>query len=190
MPFTFHPTEIPEVIRVETKSFPDQRGWFFEVYKSSEFRQQGIRETFVQDACSCSVRGVLRGLHFQKSPRSQGKLVFAIHGEIFDVVVDIRRGSPTYRQWVACVLSDQNREGLYIPAGFAHGFCVLSESATVLYKVTAEYSPAHDRGIIWNDPSIGIRWPITQPILSPKDQALPLLANAEPDLAGPETRPG
>ncbi len=179
MPFRFHKTAIPEVVLVEVKAFADDRGFFMETYKHSEFAANGIAETFVQDNCSHSIQGVLRGLHYQKAPNAQGKLVMAIAGEIFDVAVDIRRGSPTYGRWVGELLSAKSRRLLYLPPGFAHGFCVLSLEATVLYKVTAEYALQSDRGIIWNDPDIGIEWPVQVPTLSPKDAALPLLRDAD-----------
>jgi len=135
--------------------------------------------TFVQDNHSHSTRGTLRGLHFQKEPQAQGKLVIVVQGEVFDVAVDIRKGSPTYAQWVGQVLSTENGCMMYVPPGFAHGFCVLSAEADVVYKVTAEYAPELDRGIVWNDPDIGIRWQIAEPLLSPKDAALPRLRNAD-----------
>ena len=146
-----------------------------ESYKYSEFFAFGIKERFVQDNHSRSKKGVLRGLHYQRHPKAQGKLVRVVVGEIFDVAVDLRLNSPTYGKWVGERLSAENKRMLYIPPGFAHGFCVLSEEAEVLYKTTEEYSPDHDAGIIWNDPEIGIDWPIERPILSPKDAALPML---------------
>lgn len=179
MPFTFHRLDIPDVILVEPRLFPDGRGFFAETYKRSDFEANGIPEVFVQDNHSRSVRGVLRGLHYQKDPTAQGKLVSAIRGEIFDVAVDVRRGSPYYGRWVAATLSDENHHLLYVPPGFAHGFCVVSEEAEVVYKVTSEYSPEHDRGIRWDDPTIGVRWPVDPPLLSPKDQQHPSLETAD-----------
>lgn len=179
MPFTFRHLEIPEVILIEAKKFPDQRGFFMESYKASDFSAAGIPGPFVQDNFSFSVRGTLRGLHYQKAPHSQGKLVIAYDGEIFDVAVDIRKNSPTYGKWTGVVLSVKKGRLLYIPEGFAHGFCVLSETACVGYKVTKEFDLASDRGIIWNDPDIAIPWPVTTPLLSAKDAALPLLRNAD-----------
>ena len=170
---------IPEVILVEAKSFSDDRGFFAETYKKSEFIKHGIDYDFVQDNHSRSKRGVLRGLHYQKSPVAQAKLVSVARGEIFDVAVDIRKRSPTYGRWVSAVLSDQNHRFLSVPEGFAHGFQVLSEEADVIYKVTAEYSPEHERGIIWNDPTLAIDWPIKDPLLSPRDARLPTLNNAD-----------
>ncbi len=181
MAFRFQRLEIPDLILIEPQRFHDRRGYFMEAYKRSAFAAQGISVTFVQDNCAHSLRGVLRGLHYQKRPRAQGKLIMVLSGEIFDVAVDIRRGSPTYGRPVSVVLSSENGRMLYIPPGFAHGYCVLSESADVFYKVTEEYAPELDRGIRWNDPQIGIHWPIDDPILSPKDAQLPLLDQADHD---------
>lgn len=179
MPFRFEQLEIPEVMLVEPKAFADHRGYFVETYKRSDFEANGIPELFVQDNHSYSVRGVLRGLHYQMDPKAQGKLVSVIQGEIFDVAVDIREGSPTYGRWVGVTLSAKDHQMLYVPAGFAHGFCVVSNEADVVYKVTEEYAPEVDRGIRWNDPDVGVRWPIAQPLLSPKDAQLPLLRAAD-----------
>lgn len=179
MPFQFERLQIPELILIKPEVFPDERGFFMETYKYSDFSAFSIKERFVQDNYSCSRKGVLRGLHYQRHPRAQGKLVQVVSGKIFDVAVDIRTDSPTYGKWVGLVLSAENKQMLYIPAGFAHGFCVLSEEARVIYKVTEEYSPQHDTGIIWNDPEIGIRWPVKEPIISIRDTALPLLKEAE-----------
>ena len=175
MPFSFKRLAIPDVVLIEPRVFPDERGFFMETYKYSDFAAFGIKERFVQDNHSRSIKGVLRGLHYQKPPKAQGKLVRVVVGEIFDVAVDIRKGSPWYGKWVGASLSAENKLMLYIPPGFAHGFCVLSEVAEVVYKATEEYSPEHDAGILWNDPEIGIRWPIEQPILSDKDAKLPPL---------------
>jgi len=179
MPFTFKRLEIPEVILVSLKSFPDERGFFLESFKDSEFTANGIKTRFVQDNFSHSVNGVLRGLHYQKNPEAQAKLVIALRGEIFDVAVDIRKNSPTYGKWVGEILSESNHNSLYIPEGFAHGFCVLSKEADVLYKVSQEYSPENEKGIIWNDPEINITWPIDKPILQEKDSKLPVLKNVD-----------
>jgi dTDP-4-dehydrorhamnose 3,5-epimerase len=170
---------IPGVLLVAPQRFADERGFFAEIYKLSAFSTGGIPPAFVQDNYSHSVKAVLRGLHYQKHPKAQGKLVNVIRGRIFDVAVDIRQGSPTYGDWVGAMLSHDNGRMLYIPPGFAHGFCVLSEEADVIYKVTEEYAPGLDRGIIWNDPDIGIDWPISDPILSPKDAQLPSLREAD-----------
>jgi dTDP-4-dehydrorhamnose 3,5-epimerase len=169
------------VILVETQRFIDARGFFAETYKRSSFSERGIPDLFVQDNYSHSVRGVLRGLHYQKYPKAQAKLVRVIGGEIFDVAVDIRRGSPSYGRWVSAVLSATKGEMLYVPVGFAHGFCVLSDEADVAYKVTEEYAPEVERGIMWNDPDLAIPWPVRTPILSPEDAALPWLREADND---------
>lgn len=179
MPFKFHGLGIPGLILIEGQRFHDERGFFAETYKISQFEAHGISSPFVQDNWSHSVRGVLRGLHYQKQPKAQGKLVMVLRGEIFDVAVDIRKGSPTYGQWVGVGLRAEEPHMLYVPPGFAHGFCVLSDEADVLYKVTTEYSPELDRGVIWNDPEIGIQWPISDPLLSAKDAQLPSLRNAD-----------
>jgi dTDP-4-dehydrorhamnose 3,5-epimerase len=181
MAFTFQQLEIPEVILIEAQALADGRGFFVERYKRSDFSANGIDDTFVQDNYSHSLRGVLRGLHYQKHPKAQAKLVTVLKGEIFDVAVDIRRGSPTYGRWVGKTLAAKDCHLLYIPVGFAHGFCVLSEQADVLYKVTEEYAPELDRGVIWNDPDIGIRWPIDAPKISLKDAKLPSLESSGSD---------
>jgi dTDP-4-dehydrorhamnose 3,5-epimerase len=179
MPFNFKRLAIPDVILIEPQVFADKRGFFMETYKYSDFAGFGITEKFVQDNHSRSSKGVLRGLHYQKAPKAQGKLVRVVVGEIFDVGVDIRQGSLTYGKWVGEKLSAENKRMLYVPPGFAHGFCVLSDVADVAYKVTEEFSPEHDAGIIWNDPDIGIDWPIEKPIVSSKDAALPTLRGAD-----------
>jgi dTDP-4-dehydrorhamnose 3,5-epimerase len=179
MPFIFKKLSIPEVVLIEPKVFRDGRGLFLETYKYSDFAESGIKEHFVQDNYSKSVKGGLRGLHFQKNPNAQGKLVQCIKGKIFDVAVDIRKGSPTFGRWVSVELSEENNLMLYVPSAFAHGFVVLSETADVIYKCTREYSPKDDRGIIWNDPDINIRWPVKDPILSEKDKKLPFLKDAD-----------
>lgn len=179
MPFHFRRLEIPEIILIETEVFEDFRGFFKETYKHSDFSKIGIKEYFVQDNYSRSVKGVLRGLHYQKNPNAQGKLVQCIKGKIFDVAVDIRKGSPTFGKWVGVELSEKNNLMLYIPPAFAHGFLVLSKSADVLYKCTKEYSPEDDKGIIWDDPDIGINWPTKSPILSDKDLHHPRLRDAD-----------
>jgi dTDP-4-dehydrorhamnose 3,5-epimerase len=178
MPFTFQQLSIPGLILIEARHFADGRGCFLETYKQSAFAAHGIDLPFVQDNYSRSVRGVLRGLHYQRPPQAQAKLVQVLHGEVFDVAVDVRVGSPTYGQWAGLRLSGDCFQLLYIPVGFAHGFCVLSDQADFVYKVTAEYAPELDTGIVWNDPEIGIQWPIADPILSPKDAALPSLRQA------------
>jgi dTDP-4-dehydrorhamnose 3,5-epimerase len=179
MPFTFTELEIPEVILIEPKVFGDDRGFFLETYKHSDFLKAGIVEHFVQDNYSRSVKDVLRGLHYQKNPQAQGKLVQCVKGRIFDVAADIRKGSSSYGKWLGLELSEDNKQMLYIPAGFAHGFLVLSEFAEVMYKCTKEYSPEEDRGVIWNDPEINVAWPVADPILSEKDRAHPFLKHAD-----------
>jgi dTDP-4-dehydrorhamnose 3,5-epimerase len=175
----FLPTELPEIRIVELDVFRDERGFFAETHRVDRFAAAGIEATFVQDNHSGSVRGVLRGLHAQDR-LPQGKLVRVLRGEIFDVAVDIRRGSPTFGRWVGVTLSADNKRQLWVPPGFAHGFSVTSATADVVYKVTAYYSPEHDRGIRWNDPAIGIDWPLdVPPLLSGKDEKAPLLRDAE-----------
>lgn len=178
MPFIFQRLQIPDVILIEPKAHRDPRGFFLETYKQTEFFGNGITDRFVQDNWSHSSRGTLRGLHFQQPPKAQAKLVMVLKGEVFDVAVDIRKNSPTYGQWVGEILSEQKPQMLYIPVGFAHGFCVLSEEADFIYKVSDEYSRELDRGVRWNDPDIGINWPISNPLLSEKDMLLPLLKDA------------
>ncbi|MHA7646509.1 dTDP-4-dehydrorhamnose 3,5-epimerase [Nitrosopumilus sp. S4] len=179
MPFTFKRLSIPEVIVIEAKTFSDERGFFMEGYKESVYHTNGIKTPFVQDNYSHSIKGVIRGLHYQKNPKAQAKLMMALKGEIFDVAVDIRKNSPTFGKWVSAILSDKNHNLLYAPEGFAHGFCVLSDEADILYKVSSEYSPEHERGIIWNDPDIIVKWPIDNPSIISKDLQLPTLQNAD-----------
>ena len=179
MPFQFHPLAIPEVILVEPQRFGDSRGFFMETYQFEMFAANGIAPRFVQDNHSRSAKGVLRGLHYQNSPFAQGKLLKVVVGEIFDVAVDIRRGSPTFGQWMGEFLSAENGRLLYVPPGFAHGFCVLSETADLIYKTSDYYHPASEKGILWNDAQIGVRWPIANPLLSARDQSLPVLAEAD-----------
>jgi dTDP-4-dehydrorhamnose 3,5-epimerase len=179
MPFIFQRLDIPEIILIEPRRFEDTRGFFMETYKYSDFLRNGIQEHFVQDNYSRSVRDVLRGLHYQRNPHAQGKLIQCIKGKNFDVAVDIRKGSPTFMQWISTELSEENNRMFYVPPGFAHGFIVVSDIADVIYKCTKEYSPEDDRGIIWNDPDIQIRWPIQEPVLSEKDSRHPLLRDAD-----------
>jgi len=171
----FLPTAIPEVVLVEPDVFRDDRGFFLETYQTRKYGTAGLPETFVQDNHSFSTQGTLRGLHAQLR-RPQGKLIRAILGEIFDVAVDIRPGSPTFGHWVSAVLSGENHHQLYVPPGFAHGFCVTSETAHVQYKCTELYDRDDEIGILWNDPRIAIAWPLEDPLLSPKDSAAPRLA--------------
>ncbi len=179
MPFEFKRFEIPGLVLIQPKVFDDGRGFFLELYKHEDFVRAGIREHLVQDNYSKSVKGVLRGLHYQKTPKAQGKLVMCMKGRIFDVAVDIRKGSSHYGKWAGVELTEVNRLMLYVPPGFAHGFQVLSDTAEVMYKCTDEYSPSSDRGIIWNDPDINISWPLPDPILSGKDKLHPFLRDAD-----------
>ena len=174
-----HNTALPEVKLLEPKVFGDDRGFFLESWNAATFADAGIDVSFVQDNHSRSARGVLRGLHYQ-IVEPQGKLVRVVSGAVFDVAVDIRRSSPNFGRWTGHELSAANKHLLWVPPGFAHGFVTLSETADFLYKCTTLYAPAHDRGIAWNDPAIGIDWPIdTVPALSAKDAAAPLLVDAE-----------
>ena len=176
MPFEFEKTQLPDVILVKPKIFGDARGFFMETYKKTEFAKNGIDIEFVQDNHSKSTKGVLRGLHYQKEPKAQAKLVRCPYGKVFDVAVDIRKNSPYFRKWTGAILSAENKHMLYIPEGFAHGFVVLSDEAELFYKASNEYSPEHDRGIKWNDPDINIDWGIDfKPLVSEKDDRQPLL---------------
>jgi dTDP-4-dehydrorhamnose 3,5-epimerase len=171
------PTELPGVLIVEPKVHGDARGFFFEAYQQRRYADAGIPGPFVQDNISRSARGILRGLHYQH-PRAQGKLISVLGGRIWDVAVDVRRGSATFGKWVGVELSDENRRQLWVPGGFAHGFCVLSDSADVAYKCTDLYAPEHEHTILWNDPQLAIRWPVEQPKLSAKDLAGKALADS------------
>ena len=175
------PTAIPDVLLLEPRVFGDARGYFFEAYNQARFSEAtGLDLHFMQDNQSRSARGVLRGLHYQVGANAQGKLVRVLSGEIFDVAVDIRRGSPTFGQWVGELLSADNKRQLWVPVGFAHGFVVTSETAEVLYKVTAPYDPAAERAIRWDDPTLNIAWPLQgPPTLADKDAAAPGLREAE-----------
>ncbi len=175
---TFRPTAIPEVILVTPAVHRDDRGFFLETFHVDKYADGGIDARFVQDNHSLSQHGTLRGLHAQEK-HPQGKLVRAVEVEIFDVAVDVRRGSPTFGQWVGEILSAENFRQLYVPPGFVHGFCVLSESAQVEYKVTDFYDQSDEYGIIWNDPDINIDWPIQEPLLSDRDLAAPSLREIE-----------
>jgi dTDP-4-dehydrorhamnose 3,5-epimerase len=172
-------TDLPGVVVVEPKVFDDPRGFFMETYHKLRFAEQGIAAEFVQDNHSRSVQNTLRGLHYQIQ-HPQGKLVRVVSGEIFDVAVDLRRRSPTFGRWTGARLSDQNRRQMYVPPGFAHGFCVISPTAEIVYKCTDFYYPEHDRTLLWNDPAIGINWPLGgPPILSAKDEKGKPLAEAD-----------
>lgn len=174
------PTSLPDVLMIEPKVFYDERGFFLESYQKKKFQEAGIDTEFVQDNHSKSCRGTLRGLHYQiRQP--QGKLIRVVAGEVFDVAVDLRRHSPTFGQWAGEYISAGNKKMLWVPAGFAHGFCVTSTEAEVLYKASDYYAPEWERCILWNDPGLGIRWPAQEelPILSAKDLKGKLLAEAE-----------
>ena len=175
----FIETALPGVVLIEPAVFADDRGFFMETYHAGRFAEAGIDAAFVQDNHSRSARGVLRGLHYQE-PNPQGKLVRCTRGSLFDVAVDIRTGSPTFAKWYGTELSESNRRMLWVPPGFAHGFCALSDEADLVYKCTALYDGKADRSILWNDPDIAIAWPISSPLLSPKDAAAPPLRAAHP----------
>ncbi|CCI37194.1 dTDP-4-dehydrorhamnose 3,5-epimerase [Microcystis aeruginosa] len=166
------PTEIPDVLIIEPQVYGDDRGFFLESFNQKDFREKtGVNTTFVQDNHSMSLKNVLRGLHYQ-IPNPQGKLVRVVNGSVFDVAVDARQSSPTFGQWVGCILSAENKRIFWVPEGFAHGFLVLSDRAEFLYKTTNYYYPQYEKTIAWNDADLGIDWPLqTPPILSPKDQA-------------------
>jgi len=174
----FESTALPEVIRIEPRVFRDARGFFFESWHEAKFAAGGVPARFVQDNHSRSSRGTLRGLHMQ-SRFAQGKLVRCVAGEVFDVAVDARRGSPTFGRWVGETLSAENFRLLWVPPGFLHGFCVVSETAEVQYKCTEPYHPEDELGVLWSDPDLAIRWPVAQPLLSAKDAALPRLRDVE-----------
>jgi dTDP-4-dehydrorhamnose 3,5-epimerase len=174
-------TDIPGVLLIEPDVFRDPRGLFFETYQARRYADAGIPGPFVQDNYSQSLRGTLRGLHYQE-PRAQGKLVMVTEGAVYDVVVDVRKGSPSFGRWYATELSAENRRQVYVPPGCAHGFCVTSDQAAFLYKCTDYYAPGTERGIIWNDPALAIPWPVLAPILSAKDRLHTSLAEMEPEL--------
>lgn len=176
MPFEFEKMELDGVILVKPKVFGDKRGFFMESYKKSDFVNNDIDVEFVQDNHSKSAKGVLRGLHYQAKPKAQAKLVRCINGKIYDVAVDLRPDSKTFGKWLRVELSDENKYMLFIPEGFAHGFVVLSDEAELLYKTNTEFSPEHDRGVLWNDKTINIDWGFTNPILSDKDKIQPQLS--------------
>lgn len=167
-------TNLPGVVIIEPRIFGDARGFFQETWRQEKYEAIGIKETFVQDNLSFSTRGVLRGLHYQK-PNTQGKLVSVIQGEVFDVAVDIRIGSPTFGKWTGVILSGDNHRQLWVPPGFAHGFCVLSDTTYFTYKCTDIYAPSAEGGIAWDDPDIGIAWPTKEVVLSEKDKIYPRL---------------
>jgi len=167
-------TELLGISIIEPTVFRDARGYFFETFQAKRYAEQGMPSNFVQDNFSCSSKGVLRGLHYQL-PHTQGKLVWVTRGKVFDVFVDIRQGSPTFGKWESIILDAEEPRQIYIPPGFAHGFCVLSNEADFYYKCTEYYTPSAEKGIRWDDPEINIQWPVTNPILSPKDMVYPNL---------------
>jgi dTDP-4-dehydrorhamnose 3,5-epimerase len=173
------PQALPEVLLVKPKVFGDARGYFVETYNAERYREAGIPLTFVQDNLSRSRRGILRGLHLQ-NPHTQGKLVSVLEGEVFDVAVDVRVGSPSFGKWVGALLSAENHHQLWVPPGFAHGFCVTSENALFSYKCTDLYHPEAELGVAWNDPALGIAWPLSSPQLSAKDEANAPLSQIDP----------
>lgn len=176
MPFEFKKLNIPDVQLIIPKVFNDDRGFFIESFRKSDFIEHGIIDEFSQDNHSRSIKGVLRGLHYQLKPKAQAKIVRCIKGKIFDVAVDIRKNSPTFSKWVGTILSEDNKNMFYMPEGFAHGFVVLSDIAEIIYKTSNEYSKELDRGIAWNDPDINIEWNIDfEPLLSEKDKQQPFL---------------
>jgi dTDP-4-dehydrorhamnose 3,5-epimerase len=171
------PTAIPDVLIITPRVFADPRGFFFESYSQKAFRTCGIDTIFMQDNHSKSVKGTLRGLHFQLPPAAQIKLVRVVRGTIWDVAADIRQGSPTFGKWVGTELSAENYRQLYVPVGFAHGFCVLTDEAEILYKTSNLYDPTLERGILWNDPTLDVAWPVREPLLSARDQRAGTLAD-------------
>ncbi|MEM0135100.1 MAG: dTDP-4-dehydrorhamnose 3,5-epimerase [Thermoplasmatales archaeon] len=176
MPFKVIDTEIPEVKVIEPRAFPDERGYFLESFKKSDFHAMGIDRDFRQDNHSFSVAGTLRGLHFQRPPHAQGKLMRVVRGNIMDVAVDVRTGSPTFGKYVSMELSEENHRILWVPEGFAHGFLAITDTV-VLYKATSEYNKASEGGLIWNDPDVDVKWPSVSPVLSKKDRQWPTLEN-------------
>ena len=192
MPLHIEPTGIPGVVLVTSKVMADERGFFREAFKRSSFRDLGIDVPVAQINHSRSARGTLRGLHFQRQPRAQGKLVQVVAGEIYDVAVDIRPESPTFLRWIGVRLTAADHRSIYVPPGCAHGFCAVSPDAEILYLATDEYAPDHEGGLRWNDPVLGIDWPVENPLVSMRDRHWPLLgdaATATSRLSAAETRP-
>jgi dTDP-4-dehydrorhamnose 3,5-epimerase len=177
MAFIFKQLPIPDLLLIQPKIFCDERGFFFEKYKQSDFVKYNI-PPFVQDNCSRSEEGVIRGLHYQINPKAQGKLVSVFKGKVWDIAVDMRKNSPYFGKWEGVELSDENNLSFYIPPGFAHGFAVLSSEAILFYKCTNEYDISCERGVVWNDPDLNIDWKIANPVLSKKDKEWPLLNDA------------
>lgn len=188
MPFAIAPARIPDVLVISPQVFGDDRGYFLEVWHRVRYQGHGLPETFVQDNVSRSVRGTLRGLHLQH-PFGQGKLIHVLDGDVFDVAVDVRVGSPTFGKWAGERLSGDNHRQLYVPAGFAHGFCVVSDSALVAYKTTELYRPEAEFSIAWDDPALGITWPVDSPLVSPRDRTAPLLSQIPLDRLPPWRQP-
>lgn len=180
MSFVFRTVGIQGVVLVESSRHEDDRGFLEEVYRFSSFQDGGILDRFVQDNRTRSVRNALRGLHFQAPPMAQGKLIRVTRGTVFDVGVDLRAGSPTFGKWIGVELDARENRSLFLPPGFAHGFCVLSEVADLSYKMTREYAPSLEGGVRWDDPTLAISWPVSSPIVSEKDRALPLLKDVVP----------
>ena len=172
------PTSVPGVMIIEPRVFTDARGFFMETYHRARFTEAGLAHEFVQDNQSHSVRGTLRGLHYQIQ-HPQGKLIRVVRGEVFDVAVDLRRSRPTFGRWIGVYLSEENKRQLYVPPGFAHGFCVVSDEADFFYKCTDYYHPEFERTVLWNDPDLGIDWPVREPVVSEKDRRGSPLAEAE-----------
>ncbi|MBX7259497.1 MAG: dTDP-4-dehydrorhamnose 3,5-epimerase [Candidatus Hydrogenedentes bacterium] len=179
MPVTISQTEIPDVLLIESPVFKDERGFFTEVHSEREWKKAGLDLRFVQDNVSLSARGTLRGLHYQLEPQGQGKFVRVTTGAVFDVAVDLRRGSPTFGKWVGRTLSGENCLAMWIPSGFAHGFVALEDRTYVYYKCTAFWTPELERSLAYDDPAIGIEWPIPATLISPKDARAPRLDSAE-----------
>lgn len=177
---TVQPGELEGLRLIQPRVFADDRGWFYETWNERRYHEAGIQERFVQDNLSYSRRGTLRGLHLQ-NPNAQGKLVMVLQGEVWDVAVDLRLSSPTFRRWQAVRLTGDGKEQFYVPPGFAHGFVVLSDTALFHYKCTAPYSPANEVSIRWNDADLAIDWPVSAPMLSPKDAAAPWLRDVPAD---------
>jgi len=177
MPFNIEKTPIEGLVIIEPKRFGDSRGFFMEAYKQSDFANIGIKESFLQDNHSCSAKGVLRGIHFQREPFAQGKLVRVLRGKVWDVAVDLRKKSPTFKKWFGVELSEENSKMFYIPAGFGHGFVALEDDTHFFYKCTNEYNAQCDGGIRWNDPDIAVDWKLDgiNPVISEKDEKLPFL---------------
>jgi dTDP-4-dehydrorhamnose 3,5-epimerase len=184
LPYTLTPYRLPGLLVVEGRSFPDDRGFFMESYREVDFAGTPIPK-LVQDNLSRSKRGVLRGLHYQKNPAAIGKLVRCVSGKIFDVAVDLRKGSPTYGKWASIELDGEGNRMFWVPAGFAHGFYTMSDVADVMYKVTGYWSAEVDRGILWSDPEVGVKWPGASPIVTAKDSQLPPLSRADNDFTWP-----